>query len=89
VNVFTYELIGTGGVIRYDRNLKAFEMRNADGTQRFEFSPEKNFAGMYEAFYQALETGELGDLPSGHDGVVAARISREATNAVIAAREKR
>lgn len=85
---FVYELIGTEGVIRYDREARVFEMRTPQKTEQLPFAGEKDFAGMYEAFHQALETGDLGDLPSGRDGVVAATISREATNAVIAARAR-
>ncbi|MBT4820463.1 MAG: hypothetical protein HON70_32445, partial [Lentisphaerae bacterium] len=83
---FLYELIGTEGLIRYDREAQVFEVRTPQGTERLPFAGEKNFAGMYEAFYAALGSGDLGDLPSGRDGVIAAKISREATNAAMAGR---
>jgi predicted dehydrogenase len=83
INQFVYELIGTEGVIRYDRGAKLFEMRTPDGTVRMPFSPEKNFAGMYEAYAVALETGVSDTLPTATDGLVAARISRNATDALI------
>ncbi|MZQ86477.1 hypothetical protein GQF01_30680 [Paenibacillus sp. 5J-6] len=83
VSHFIYELIGTDGVIRYDRESKLFEMRNVAGTTRFPFAPEKNFKGMYEAFALALETGQKGDMPTGIDGLIATRIARKATNELI------
>ena len=84
INQFVYELIGSEGVIRYDRGGKLFEMRNAAGTVQMPFSGEKNFAGMYEAFANALESGTSDTLPTATDGLVAARISRNATDALIA-----
>lgn len=84
INQFVYELVGTGGVIRYDRNAKLFEMRTAAGTESLPFSPEKNFAGMYQAFAEALATGHSDTLPTAEDGLVAARISRSATDTLIA-----
>ena len=46
VNVFTYEFIGTEGVIRYDRGQKLFEVRSVRGTEKLPFASEKNFAGI-------------------------------------------
>jgi predicted dehydrogenase len=83
INTFLYELIGTDGVIRYDRNAKLFELRSRNGTRALPFAPEKNFAGMYDAFRDALETGHSTVLPSGEDGLIAARVSRLATEQVI------
>ncbi|BFT74156.1 Gfo/Idh/MocA family protein [Paenibacillus sp. P36] len=83
VSHFIYELIGTDGVIRYDREAKIFEMRNASGTTRFPYASEKNFKGMYEAFALSLETGQTGDMPTGLDGLIATRIARRATNELI------
>jgi predicted dehydrogenase len=83
VSVFTYEVIGSGGVIRYDRNRKLFEVRSEYGTTQLPFSGEKNFEGMYEAFARALITRLPGDLPTARDGLEATRLSREATEAVI------
>ena len=88
VNVFTYEFIGTEGVIRYDRGQKVFEVRSVRGTEKLPFAPEKNFAGMYSAFSRALSTRDPGDLPTARDGLIAVRISREATDAVMEKRGK-
>ena len=86
VNRFLYELIGTEGLIHYDRNAERFEIRGRTGTVTLPFASEKNFAGMYEAFVDALETGCSEVLPTGNDGLIAAKISREATEAVMAKR---
>jgi predicted dehydrogenase len=88
-NQFVYELIGTEGVIRYDRGAKLFELRGAEGTVQMPFSPEKNFAGMYQAYAEALETGVSETLPTAYDGLVAARISRWATDSLIAKHKER
>jgi len=83
VSVFTYEIIGSDGIIRYDRNQELFEIRTQQATTQLPFSGEKNFAGMYEAFARALTTRQAGDLPTARDGLEATRISREATESVI------
>lgn len=83
VSHFIYELIGTDGVVRYDRESKLFEMRTSTGTTTFPFSREKNFKGMYDAFAASLETGVVGDMPTGLDGLIATRIARIATNELI------
>lgn len=83
---FSYHLIGTEGVIRYDRDGWQFEVRTKHGTHRLPGSSEKNFEGLYEAFARALETGDPGDLPSGYDGLRATQIARAATETVIAQR---
>ncbi|MCY9698142.1 Gfo/Idh/MocA family protein [Paenibacillus alginolyticus] len=83
VSHFIYELIGTDGIIRYDRESRLFEMRNSTGTTRFPFTREKNFHGMYDAFALSLETGQTGDMPTGLDGLIATRIARRATNELI------
>ncbi|MHA6483520.1 Gfo/Idh/MocA family protein [Paenibacillus sp. strain BS8-2] len=83
VSSFIYELIGTDGVIRYDREPKIFEVRNSTGTTRYPFSKEKNFYGMYDAFARSLESGQAGDMPTGLDGLIATRIARRATNEIM------
>jgi len=83
---FEYELIGTDGLIRYDRTSKCFEVRMPKGTEALPFGSEKSFPGLYAAFATALETGEPGDLPTGRDGLEATRIARAATLAVQDAR---
>ena len=83
VRQFVYELIGTEGLIRYDREAKLFEVRDSQRTTVLEVYPEKNFAGMYAAFAAALHAGHSEVLPSGYDGLVAARVSRAATEQLI------
>ena len=82
IHHFSYHLIGTDGLIRYDREAKLFELRNSKGTQSLPFSGEKNFAGMYEAFSDALQKGDSDVLPTGEDGRIATHIARTATEQV-------
>ncbi len=83
---FSYNIIGTEGLIRYDRDGWLFEVRTRRGTHRLAGASEKNFEGMYAAFARALETGDVGDLPTGWDGLRATQIARRATEEVIARR---
>lgn len=76
---FQYELIGTDGVIRYNREEHNFELCNSFGTQHLPWHPEKNFAGMYTEFAKALATGQPGNMPTARDGLIATRIARKAT----------
>jgi predicted dehydrogenase len=76
---FTYQLIGDKGVIEYDRHAKRFELHDSKGTHALAWQPEKNFAGMYRAFARAIITGKGGPLPTGEDGLAAARIARLGT----------
>jgi len=85
---FIYELIGTEGVIRYDREQKLFELVNGGGVQSLEWGHEKGFDAMYVAFAHALETGEPGDLATAADGQAATRVALNATLQATAARVK-
>ena len=78
-NEYAHDIIGTAGVIRYDRNSKTFDLRTADGTTNLGWQQEKSFETMYQQFERALRTGNAGDLPSGEDGLIATRIARQAT----------
>jgi len=84
---FEYEIIGTDGLIRYDRGARTFELHTAAGATDLGFAPEKNFAGMYKALLAALESGDDSLLPTGEDGLIATRIARGATDALIAEHE--
>jgi predicted dehydrogenase len=83
---FLYELIGSGGVIRYDRNGYVLEARNGQGTIVGQGASEKNFPGMYAALKIAIESGNPSGMPSGEDGIEATRIAEEATESLIAER---
>jgi len=85
---FLYELIGTDGVLRYNREEHSFELRNSHGTQYLSWHPEKSFVGMYREFAKALATGKPGDMPTAHDGILASRIARTATEEAIRNRDK-
>ena len=88
VNLFTYELIGTEGLIRYDRGAKLFEVRTSKETTVLPFASEKNFAGMYDAFADALEKDEPGSLATARDGLEATRIARGAVDELIRRRRE-
>lgn len=85
---FYYELIGTDGVIRYNREEHSFELRNSHGTHHLPWHPEKSFAGMYHELYNALKTGKGGNMPTAQDGIIATRIAKAATDEAIAKRDK-
>lgn len=80
---FVYEIIGTEGVIRYDREDRSFTMRNSSGTLLLEFHPEKDFEGMYKEWANALSTGVSDLLTTAEAGMKVTDIAREATNAAI------
>ena len=76
VNIFTYEVIGTEGLIKYNRDGWILEVRNASETYHLPGASEKNFAGMHRAWRDALETGDFSALPTAEDGLRATQISR-------------
>ncbi len=86
-SVFTYELIGTGGVLRYDREGYILEARTGEGTITLPGASEKNFAGMYAALVARLKGANV-DMPTAQDGLIATRIARKATDALISSRPK-
>ena len=86
---FSYHLIGTEGIIRYDRDHWHFELRTKHGTFYLPGASEKNFHGMYAQWRDALEAGNSGGLPTARDGLVVTRIARTATDNVIADRHNR
>ena len=86
INYFTYQLIGTEGVIRYELGESLLEVRNTQGTQRLDFAPVKNFDGMYAAFAKALDSGGSDELPSGEDGLAATKLARASTEHLITER---
>ncbi len=84
--VFTYEVIGDDGVLKYDREAGTFTLRNNHGTERLPFAGEKNFAGMYQQFAIALHGGGSGDLASAEDGLMTMEAAWGATRSAIRAR---
>jgi predicted dehydrogenase len=85
---FTYELIGTGGVIRYERERQSFWMENSQGTRTFPFADVKDFAGLYREFAAALRSGQPGLMASAEQGQGVIEIAREATNQVMRQRSR-
>lgn len=84
---FVYELIGSDGLIRYDRQARVFELVNRHGTQHMHWHEEKNFDGMYAQFAKSLQSGTDGDMPTGVDGLMATRVARVATEEAIARKQ--
>jgi predicted dehydrogenase len=80
---FVYELIGSDGVIRYDREEQSFVMNNAEGSQVFDFYPDKNFEGMYTEWSQFLHTGQSQLLTTAKEAMRVTEIARVSTDEVI------
>jgi predicted dehydrogenase len=76
---FSYEVIGTEGVLRYRREEREFVAIGRDGIRRLDWSPEKSFEGMYAAFADALTGGPADLLPTGRDGLAATRLATTLT----------
>ena len=83
---FVYELIGTEGVIVYDRNPGRFELRNAAGTTRLAYHEEKDFDAMHRAWAHLLTTGEPGHLATAEEALAATRIALAVTRQAAAGR---
>jgi len=80
---FVYELIGSEGVIRYDRERAQFRMEDGAGLHEFEFHAEKSFSGMYLEWSHALAAGHSDLLTSAEDGLRVTDIARNATDEAI------
>ena len=87
--LFTYDLIGTGGTARYDRELARLELRNADGLVEAKGGWEKDFVGMYANWARALRTGELGPLAGPEDARIVSDWAVRLTKEAVALRGKR
>lgn len=85
---FSYDVIGTGGILRYDRNGYVLEARTGQEVIRAPGASEKNFDGMYHAFEEALRTGANELLATARDALIATQIAREATEQAISKRPK-
>lgn len=85
---FQYELIGTDGVIRYNREEHSFELRNSHGTQHLPWHPEKSFVGLHEEFARALSSGSPEQMPTAGDGILASRIAQKATDQAVRERNQ-
>lgn len=88
-DLFTYELIGTDGLVRYVRDGWFFEVRNSQGTQQLPGASEKDFHGMYAAWRDALQAGSLGAFPSAREGLRLTQIARRATESALATRYRK
>jgi len=84
---FVYEIVGTDGVVRYDREARSFTVADSGGTRALPFHPEKSFEGMYAELARALRSGESSLLGSAGDGLRAIEIARAATDEARARRK--
>lgn len=87
LNEFEYELIGTDGVIRYNRSGESFVLHAPDATHQFQFHHSKHFPGMYEEFAKTLASGNSDLLATGRDGLQAVRIAESARKQAVRDRE--
>jgi predicted dehydrogenase len=85
--VFSYELIGTGGVIRYDREGWRLEIIDGRNSRLVPGAGEKNFDGMIAEFRDAIARKELGLLPDYRAGMRAMEIAQIATESAILRRK--
>lgn len=76
---FVYELIGTAGVIRYDRSEQSLVVHGKEQKLEFPHDNDLGFNGMYAELVPALRTGKSILLATAQDGLIATRISREST----------
>ena len=83
---FIYDLIGTEGIIRYERERQVFVMENGKGSTSFPFHEMKDFGGLYREFAAALASGKLGLMADAEQGQRVVEIARAATNQAIADR---
>ena len=83
---YRYDIIGTDGVIRYDKTSSTFELQNAQGVQTFAFAEEKDFAEMYRAMFNARSTGDFSGMPMLEDGAIATKIALAITREAMAER---
>jgi predicted dehydrogenase len=79
LNEFVYELIGTEGVIRYDRFRETLMLHNGESSREFEYTYSKDFRAMYEEFSRAVASGGSDLLATDQDGVLAVEIAQSAT----------
>ncbi|MEM6392149.1 MAG: Gfo/Idh/MocA family oxidoreductase [Planctomycetota bacterium] len=85
---FVYEIIGTEGVIRYDRMRREFELRTGHSTRPLPFGQEKGFAEMYRAWTGLLRDGTPDDrLCPGRDAVRVTELAWSATHQAMASRQ--
>lgn len=87
--IFTYDLIGSGGTARFERELSRLELRNGEGTVQAHGGWEKDFVGMYVWWAEALKTGVLGPLAGAKDARIASKWAFRLTETAINAKRMR
>jgi predicted dehydrogenase len=84
---FVYELIGTDGVIRYDREAGSFTLDNAAGRQDLPFHFEKDFTRLYVEWAASLHGRPAPLLASAATGQRVTDIARQATEQAMCGRK--
>ena len=77
--IFTYDLIGDGGFIRYDRNGWRLEAHTGAAVLHGPSASEKGFWEMYRDWANALRSGNTTHLPTGLDALIASEIATNST----------
>jgi len=83
---FTYELIGDGGFIRYDRGTWKLEAHDGRTVHTGPSASEKGFWEMYSDWANAVRTGDSSGLPSRGDALAASKVAVTATDLAISRR---
>lgn len=83
ISQFQYEMIGTGGIARYDRNGYLLEARDGNGVIQGHGASEKNFDGMWAQYAEFLHNGKVGALASPQDAIIATEIANGCTRIAI------
>ncbi|RYG27798.1 Gfo/Idh/MocA family oxidoreductase, partial [bacterium] len=87
--LFSYDVIGTGGVIRYDRSGWMLTVRDGESVRIGPASAEKGFVEMHRAFAATLASGDWKEMPSPADGRIATDWARNLTELAIRNRPSR
>ena len=85
---YGYEIIGTHGVIRFDRDANLFEIQNGRGSRTLPIGAIKDFGAFDAAYIEAVRSGDFSQLPTAEDAARAGRMVREATRQAVARHRK-
>ena len=81
---FSYHIIGTDGLIRFDRDGWHFEVRTPHGTQYLPGAGREELRGDVCRVASGAADRTLGNMPSAREGLRVTRIARAATEEAIA-----
>ena len=78
--IFSYDVIGDAGTIRYEREGWRLELRDGNGLTTGPSSSEKGFWEMYSTWRDAIQSGDYSEMPSANDGMIATKIATDLTH---------